>query len=92
MRPTPFVRRGFSIYAARGRDARVAGWGSADGVLSSVDLDHGAPAWRAGPRLCIWTERQQIAYERASRLHVRECEHRASVTRAPDQSGFPRRL
>ncbi|MDX6681359.1 MAG: hypothetical protein QOG94_1398 [Solirubrobacteraceae bacterium] len=53
----------FAVYAARGQDARLGGWGSSDGAPSSVTIEHGARAGDGGPALSVHTEHERRAYE-----------------------------
>jgi hypothetical protein len=53
----------FPVYAVRGREARIGGWGSSDRELTSVTVEHGPPDRAAGPLLSVHSEREAHAYE-----------------------------
>ena len=53
----------FPVYAARGWTGRIAGWGSSGGTMSSVAVEHGAPAGEAGPALWVQTEHEPDRHE-----------------------------
>jgi hypothetical protein len=58
----------FAVFVARGRSGRIAGWGSSNHVLTSVQVDHGAAVGEAGPRLRVTTERERHRYESEAAL------------------------
>jgi hypothetical protein len=53
----------FSVYAARGWAGRIAGWGSSGGTMTSVAVEHGAPAGAPGPALWVQTEQEPDRHE-----------------------------
>lgn len=60
----------FPLYAVRGWSGRIGGWGSSNGLIDSVTVEHGARAGEAGTWVHVETEHEPHAYE-SERARVR---------------------